>query len=94
MSAGGRCSTQRSASSPRASKSCYDVSAPNWDPILDEVEGLDIARGIGGLPGFRSAPIGTPPRTNSARNIKVYGASARGPYWVPFHTILAAMLRL
>jgi hypothetical protein len=56
------------------------VSAPNWDPILGEVYGIDIAWEIDGLPGFQSAPIGTPPRTNSARNIKVlwcFGTGSR-----------------
>jgi hypothetical protein len=37
-----------------------------------------------------SAPIGTPPRTNSARNIKCYVASPQDPDWVPFHSMNAA----
>src|ERR1700731_4690364 len=66
--------------SPRA---CV-CSSTHRDTILDKVRHLEIARGIDGLQAFYSAPIGTPPRKNSTCNIKVYGASVRGSYWVPF----------
>jgi hypothetical protein len=46
------------------------VSASKWDPILGEDDGIDIARELDGLSGFRSAPTGTPRQTNSAGNIK------------------------
>jgi hypothetical protein len=57
-----------SPSGPREAFRC--VSAPDRDSILGEGNGVDIARQIDGLVGFRWVPIGTPPRTNSVGYIK------------------------
>src|SRR4029077_20552046 len=39
------------------------------EAALGEDDGIDIARELDGLSGFRSAPTGTPRQTNSAGNI-------------------------
>jgi hypothetical protein len=60
-----------SATSPSRPREAFRyVSTPDRDSILGEGNGVDIARQIDGLPGFRWVPIGTPSRTNSALYIK------------------------
>ncbi len=46
------------------------ASAPNRDPDRNLHYCTDFTPEIGSLPGSRSAPIGTPPRTNSMRDIR------------------------